>query len=310
MSSVGESSRRFIESVAQDVRYGLRGLYKSPGFTAVAMLTLTLGIGSSTAIFSIVNTVLLRPLPYRDSLRLVNIYTVSAKWPEFRMGQSIPNLRDIEAQSHSFETAVTYLARVRTITGSGYAEQLSTAEVSSGFLKLLGFNPVMGRDFAAEDEQRRNGDVVLLSYGLWQRRFAGDTNIVGKTVTLDHQLFTVAGVLPPSFANTKIDALTPQIVSPEQLERSMWSYATIAKLRPGVSLSTAQSDLDIIAAGIARQYPQDEAGIRFPLEPIQQGTGATRKRPELLALTAAVGFLLLIACANVSNLVLSRGLRR
>src|SRR5947208_6220203 len=183
MSSIGEISRRFIESVAQDVHYGLRGLRKSPGFTTVTMLTLALGIGASTAIFSIVNTVLLRPLPYRDSSRLVNVFTVSSRWPEFRMGQSIPNLRDIEAQSHSFETTVMYLVRQRTITGSGEPEQLTTADVSSGFLTLLGIHPVLGRDFLPQDEQRQNGDVVLLSYGLCQRKFAGDPNIVCTVVT-------------------------------------------------------------------------------------------------------------------------------
>ena len=308
MSSIGETLRRLIESVAQDVRYGLRGLLKSPGFTTVAMLTLALGIGASTAIFSIVNTVLLRPPPYRDSARLVRIFTVSSRWPELRMGQSIPNLRDIEAQSHSVETTVTYSAHARTLTGSGYPEQLTTLDVSSGFLTLLGFHPVLGRDFLPQDEQRQNGDVVLLSHELWERKFVADPNIVGKVIKLEQKPFTVAGVLPPNFAYVgKIDALLPQTVSSDQLMRSMWMYSTIAKLRPGVSFPMAQSNLDRVAADIARQYPHDEAGIRFPLEPIEQ---VTSRRPELLALLGAVGFLLLIACANVSNLVLSRGLRR
>ncbi|HEY2169561.1 MAG TPA: ADOP family duplicated permease, partial [Candidatus Angelobacter sp.] len=307
MSSIGEISRRFIESVAQDVRYGLRGLRKSPGFTTVAMLTLALGIGASTAIFSIVNTVLLRPLPVRDPSRLVHITTVIPLWPEMVMGQTITNLRDIEAQSHSFETIATILPQARTITGSGYPEQLATAEVSSGFLTLFGFHPVLGRDFLPEDEQRQNGDVVLLSYELWQRKFAGDPKIVGTVVKLDHQPFTVAGVLPPGLAFlAKIDALAPQI-APEHVERGMGNYETLARLRPSVSLAMAQADLDSIAAGIARQNPEMEAGIRFPLEPLQK---APSRRPELLALLGAVGFLLLIACANVSNLVLSRGLRR
>jgi hypothetical protein len=174
MSGIGEISRRWIESVAQDVRYGLRGLRKSPGFTTVAMLTLALGIGASTAIFSIVNTVLLRPLPYKDSSRLVHVWTTSTMFPEFTIGQSIPNLQDIEARSHSFETLATYETRARNLTGSGEPEQLRTADVSSSFLTLFGVHPVVGRDFRPEDEQRKDGDVVLLSYGLWQRRFGGD----------------------------------------------------------------------------------------------------------------------------------------
>ncbi|HEU4413899.1 MAG TPA: ABC transporter permease [Candidatus Angelobacter sp.] len=307
MSRIGEVSRGFIESMAQDVRYGLRGLRKSPGFTTVAMLTLALGIGAATAIFSIVNTVLLRPLPVREPSRLVHITTVLPRWPEMVMGQTMTNLRDIKAQSHSFETIATILPRARTITGSGYPEQLATAEVSSGFLTLLGFHPALGRDFLPGDERRQNGDVVLLSDDLWRRKFAGDRQILGSVVKLDHQPFTVAGVLPTGLAYlAKIDALVPQI-APEHIERGMGNYETLARLRPGVSLSQAQADMDGIAAGIARQNPEMEAGIRFPLEPFQK---AASKRPELLALLGAVGFLLLIACANVSNLVLSRGLRR
>jgi putative ABC transport system permease protein len=296
-----------LESVWQDIRYGLRGLRKSPGFTTVAMLTLALGIGASTAIFSIVNTVLLRPLPVRDPSRLVVITSVIPRWPEMVMGQTLTNVRDIEAQSHSFETIATYAGRARTVTGSGYPEQLATVEVSSGFLVLFGFHPVLGRDFLPQDEQQKNGDVVLLSHELWQRKFLGDPRIVGTVVKLDHQPFTVAGVLPPDLAFLgKIDALVPQI-APEHVERGMGSYATLAKLRPDVSFSQAQADLDRIAAGIARQDPEMEAGIHFPLERLQK---TPSRRPELLALLVAVGFLLLIACANVSNLVLSRGLRR
>jgi predicted permease len=298
----------WLESVVQDVRYGLRGLRKSPGFTSVALLTLALGIGASTAIFSIVNTVLLRPLPVRDPSRLVHIDTVIPLWPEMRMGQTFTNLRDIEAQSHSFETIAAFGGQTRTLTGSGYPEQLTTLETSSGFLTVLGLHPVLGRDLLPEDEQRRNGDVVLLSYELWQRKFLGDPKIVGKAVSLDKRRFTVAGVLPPGLALlVKADALVPLIVSPDQLMPGMGNYATLARLRPGVSLALAQADVDNIAAGIARQYPEAEAGMSFPLRPLQQ---APRRRPELLALLGAVGFLLLIACANVSNLVLSRGLRR
>ena len=311
MSGIGEISRRSVESVAQDVRYGLRGLRKSPGFTTVAMLTLALGIGASTAIFSIVNTVLLRPLPYKDSSRLVHVWTTSTMFPEFTLGQSIPNLQDIEARSHSFETLATYETRARNLTGRGEPEQLRTAEVSSSFLALFGVHPVAGRDFRPEDEQRKDGDVVLLSYGLWQQRFGGDRNIVGKVITLDQKPWTVAGVLPSGFSFPgKIDALVPRNIPPENLrERQAWMYSTLGKLRPGVPLGTAQSEMNGIAAALAHQYPQDATGIQFPLVTLQNA--ATRNgKPELLALLGAVGFLLLIACANVSNLVLSRGLRR
>ena len=311
MSGIGEISRRSIESVAQDVRYGLRGLRKSPGFTTVAMLTLALGIGASTAIFSIVNTVLLRPLPYKDSSRLVHVWTTSTMFPEFTLGQSIPNLQDIEARSHSFETLATVETRAKNLTGSGEPEQLRTAAVSSGFLTLFGVHPVLGRDFRPEDEQRKDGDVVLLSYGLWQRRFGGDGSIVGRVIMLDQQPWTVAGVLPSGFSfPAKIDALVPRNVPPEHLrERQAWMYMTLGKLRPDVPLAMAQSEMNGIASALAHQYPKDAAGIQFPLVTLQ--ANATRNgKPQLLALLGAVGFLLLIACANVSNLVLSRGLRR
>jgi len=311
MSGIGEISRRSIESVAQDVRYGLRGLRKSPGFTTVAMLTLALGIGASTAIFSIVNTVLLRPLPYKDSSRLVHVWTTSTMFPEFTIGQSIPNLQDIEARSHSLETLATYETRARNLTGSGEPEQLRTADVSSNFLTLFGVHPLMGRDFRPEDEQRKDGDVVLLSYGLWQQRFGGDRNIVGKVITLDQKPWTVVGILPSGFSFPgKIDALIPRNIPPGNLrERQAWMYMTLGKLRPGVPLATAQSEMNGIAAALAHQYPKDATGIQFPLVTLQ--ANATRNgKPELLALLGAVGFLLLIACANVSNLVLSRGLRR
>ena len=300
-----------VESVWQDIRYGLRGLRKSPGFTTIAMLTLALGIGASTAIFSIANTVLLRPLPYKDSSRLVHVWTVSSMFPEFTLGQSIPNLQDIEARSHSFETLATFEVRARNLTGSGEPEQLRTVEVSPSFLTLFGVHPIIGRDLRPEDEQRKDGDVVLLSYGLWQRRFGGDRSIIGRTIMLSQQPWTVAGVLPSGFSFPgNIDALVPRNIPPgNRTERQAWMYTALGKLRPGVSLAKAQSEMNGIAAALAHQYPQDATGIQFPLVTLQDDA-TRRSKPQLLALLGAVGFLLLIACANVSNLVLSRGLRR
>src|ERR1051326_33817 len=301
----------FVESVIQDAHYSLRGLRKSPGFTTVAMLTLALGIGASTAIFSIVNTVLLRPLPYKDSSRLVHLWTVSSMFPEFTLGQSIPNLQDIEARSHSFETLATFEVRARNLTGSGEPEQLRTVEVSPSFLTLFGVHPIIGRDLRPEDEQRKDGDVVLLSYGLWQRRFGGDRGIVGEAITLDQKPWTVAGVLPSGFSFPgNIDVLVPRNIPPgNRRERQACIYTSLEKLRPGVSLAKAQSEMNGIAAALAHQYPQDATGIQFPLVTLQDNA-TRRSKPQLLALLGAVGFLLLIACANVSNLVLSRGLRR
>jgi len=307
----------FLESVLQDLRYGVRGLRNSPGFATVALLTLALGIGATTAIFSIVYAVLLRPLPYRDSQRIATIYTVSSMFPEFSLGQSIPNLRDIQARSHSFETIASYQLRDYSLTGRRNPEQISAAAISPNFLDVFSVRPILGRSFVPEDEHLKSGNVVLLSYGLWHEQFGSDPQIVGKEVTLDEKPYTVIGVLPESFTNfsvtgwgDKVQVWVPLMIRPEdQQNRTGWMYFTVAKLRAGISLGRAQAELDGIAAALAHEYPKDAAQIKFPVESIQQVVVGSDKR-ELLILLAAVGFLLLIACANVSNLVLSRGLKR
>jgi putative ABC transport system permease protein len=301
----------FLESVVQDIHYGLRGLRQAPGFSAVAMLTLALGIGSCASIFSIVNAVLLRPLPYKESSRMVHVWTVGSLFPEFQMGQSVPNMNDIKALSHSFETTTIYEPELKSLTGSGEPEQLSVAAVRSGFFAFFGVHPVQGREFVGADEQMKNGDVVLLSYGLWQRRFAGDADIVGRRIILDQKPYTVTGVLPAGFVYPqKTDAWVPLVIDAKWLaERMHWSYFMLAKLRTGISLKSAQSEMDGIAARIARQYPEEASGIKFPLMTLQDAAVGQGKA-ELFVLTGAVGFLLLIACANVSNLALSRGLKR
>src|SRR5258708_5720146 len=274
------------------------------------MLTLALGIGSCTAIFSIVYAVLLRPLPYRDSSRLVHVWTVSPLFPEFKMGQSAPNMNDIKALAHSFEATTTYAPRRKILTGSGEPEQLSVPQVTSDFFTFFGVHPVQGRGFIADDEQRKNGDVVMLGYALWQRRFAGDPSIVGQQIMLDQKPYTVAGVLPAGFAYPeKTDAWVSLVIDAGQTERASWNYFMLAKLRSGVPLKSAQSEMDGIAAGTARQHPQEASGIKFSLVTLQEAA-VGKEKAELLALLVAVGFLLLIACANVSNLVLSRGLKR
>ncbi|MGA3212539.1 MAG: ABC transporter permease [Terriglobales bacterium] len=315
MANTSEFWRRnssFFNSVAQDLRYGLRGLRRAPGFTAVAMLTLALGIGASTAIFSIVNTVLLRPLPYPNSNRLVHVWVVSPRFPEFQMGQSKPDFDDIKAQAHSFKALALYQAQDLTLTGMGEPERLSVAAISSDFLGLFRMQPVLGRGILPDDEASKNGPVVLLSNALWQRRFAGDPNMVGKVVTLDQQAYTVAGVLPPGFAYPpKTEAWVPLVLpGKERMQRTNWMYYTLGRLHPEVSLHSAQAELDGIAARLARQYPKEEAGIRFTAAPLLDSVVNGVARSELGILAGAVSFLLLIGCANVSNLMLARGVQR
>lgn len=316
-----EESRRIwgfsrFESVVQDLRYGARGLRNSRGFTTVALLTLALGIGATTAIFSIVYAVMLRPLPYKDSERLVNISTVSSMFPEFTLGQSIPNLNDIRARAKSLEMISTYQRTSLTLTGGGEPEQISAAAVSSNFLDLFSVHPILGRAFLAGDEQEKNGNVVLLGYSLWQRRFASDPQIVGKSINLDQTPYTVVGVLPQGVSGFylrgygKADVIVPLVVPPDKAKnRTGWMYLAIAKLRSGVSVAKAQAEMDGIAGALSQEYPKEASQIKFPVETIRDSTLGGDKR-ELMILLAAVGFLLLIACANVSNLVLSRGLQR
>jgi putative ABC transport system permease protein len=305
-----------LESVVQDFRYGARGLRNAPGFTTVALLTLALGIGATTAIFSIVYAVMLRPLPYKDSERLVNISTVSSMFPEFTLGQSIPNLNDIKARAKSLEMLATYQRTSLTLTGAGEPEQISAAAVSSNFLDPFSVHPILGRAFLPADEQEKNGNVVLLGYRLWQERFGSDPQIVGKPIHLDQTPYTVVGVLPQGISGFylrgygKADVLVPLVVPPDKAKnRTGWMYLAIAKLRPGVSVAKAQAEMDGIAGALSQEYPKEASQIKFPVETLRDTNLGGDKR-ELVILLAAVGFLLLIACANVSNLVLSRGLQR
>jgi predicted permease len=301
-----------LDSIVQDVRYGVRGLRNSPGFSLVAIATLALGIGATTAIFSVVNTVLLRPLPYKDSTRLLNLWTVSPMFPEFHMGQSIPNLNDIRARSHSFEYIAVYQPQTAALTGNGAPERLFSAPVTADFFPLFSVHPIVGREMLPQDESGKDGDVVWLSYGLWQRRYAGDQAIAGRTVSLDSKPYVVAGVMPAGFAYPEqIEIWRPLVLTALQRQnRENWMYYTIAKLKPGISPAQAQSELNNIAAQIARENPKEAEGIGFSSKLLQDDAVAKDSRKLLLMLLTAVGFLLLIACANVSNLILSRSIQR
>jgi predicted permease len=316
LTRMEEESRRtwgfpFLESLLQDIRYSVRGLRKAPGFALVAIVTLALGIGATTAIFSVINTVLLRPLPYKDSPRIARIQTLTPMFPDFQLGESIPDFNDIRADARSFEALAAYQEKTVNLTAPGDPELIRTAEVTNEFLPLLGISPAFGRGFLAEDEQRKSGDVVVLSYSLWRERFAGDPNIVGRAVTLEQRSYTVIGVMPVGFEFPKKDtaAWTPLIVTPENNKRGNWFFTVLAKIRPELGLRAAQTELDGIAARLGAQYPKTEKGTQFKLSLLQeQVTGGAKS--GLMLLLGAVGFLLLIACANVSNLILSRGLER
>ena len=317
LTRMEEESRKswgfpFLESLLQDVRYGLRGLRKAPGFTVVAIITLALGIGATTVIFSVVNTVLLRPLPYKDSARIAEIHTISAMFPEFQLGESKPDFDDIKAGTHSFEAMAIFQNKSANLTAPGAPEQISVATISTEFLPLLGISPILGRAFQSGDEERKNGDVALLSQRLWRDRFGSDPSVVGRLITLEQKPYTVVGVMPAGFdrPNKEDDVWLPLILVPEEASnRTNWFFGVLAKVRDRKGIQAAQTELDGVAARLAIQHPEDDKGIQFKLTPLQESVVGNTKS-GLLLLLGAVGFLLLIACANVSNLILSRGMQR
>ena len=301
----------FLESLAQDARYGWRGLRKAPGFTAVAVVTLALGIGATTAIFSVVNTVVIRPLPYKDSARLARIHTKLPIFPDFEIGTSKPDFDDLKSGAHSFEALALYRETAMNLTGPGAPEQVSAAAVSSDFLPMFGIAPALGRGLRAEDEQRKDGDVVMLSNRLWRERFASDPNVAGRIVTLEQKPYTIIGVMPNGYDCPNSDDLwLPLIIEKEEARnRSSWFFNLAAKLHPGQTMQSAQTELDGLAARLASQFPKEDAGLVLKLTALQQEIVGDTKS-GLLLLLGAVAFLLLIACANVSNLILSRGIQR
>src|SRR6185437_14006992 len=232
--------------------------------------------GATTAIFSVVYAVMLRPLPYKDSERLVNISTVSSMFPEFTLGQSIPNLNDIKARAKSLEMIATYQRTSLTLTGAGEPEQISAAAVSADFLDLFSVHPILGRAFLPADEQEKNGNVVLLGYRLWHERFGSDPQIVGKPIHLDQTPYTVVGVLPQGISGFylrgygKADVIVPLVVPPDKANnRTGWMYLAIAKLHPGVSVAKAQAEMDGIAGALSQEYPKEASQIKFPVETLR-----------------------------------------
>ncbi len=301
---------RPLEDLAHDLRYAFRGLRKNRGFTAVAVLTLALGIGANTAIFTVINTVLLRPLPYEQPDRLVVLMETVSERP---VGVSYPNFVDWRNQT----TALENVAAVRTresfnLTGAGESERLAGRLVSANFLTTLGVKPIRGRDFLAEEDQPGAKPVVIISHALWQRRFGGDESIIGKQLTLSNQQFTVIGITPPDFQYAgEADVNVPIGLSAERfkLRTKDPGILAFARLKPGTSNAAATAELNTIAARLEQQYPDTNTGRRVRVESLRESLVGDI-RPTLLTLLGAVGFVLLIACANVANLLLTRSAGR
>ena len=296
-------------SFGPDVRVAARTLVKQPGFTLVVVLTLALGIGATTTIFSVVHGVLLRPLPYRDSDRVVTL----SQWSQVK-GIDEPatpaNFLDWREASRLVQLATAEPFGL-DLTNSGDPIGLDTWRVSEGFFETLGVTPMLGRTFAREEHQAGRERVVIFSHHLWQTRFGGDRHVIGRTVTLDGQPYEVVGVLPPQVAYpTRKDLWTPKVFGDrDRRMRNATYYPVVGRLKPGVTIEQARAEMAIIADRLAQTYPRTNKGVGITVRPlVSYVTGSVR--PALLLLLGGVGCLLLIACANAANLMLTRAAAR
>ena len=304
-----ESGRsNVLADLLHDLRYAARTLLKNPAFTVVAVIALALGIGANTAIFSVVNTVLLRPLPYKDPERLVMVWEEAAKHGYPRDVPTAANFIDWRDQNQVFEGMAAMTEASFNLTGTGDPERLEGNRVSAALFPLLGVEPQLGRVFTAAEDQPGSQRVVLMSYGLWQRRFGGDPTIVGKAITLNGRSYTVVGVMPARFhfPNITDQVWVPMAFSPQlAADRTTHYLRVLARLKPGVTLSQAQTEMSTIATRLQQQYPQTNTDIGAVITSLQEQLVGDI-RPALLILLGAVALVLLIACANVANLLLAR----
>src|SRR6516162_770751 len=305
-----------MRTALQDLRYAFRQLAKSPGFAIVAILTLTLGIGANTAIFSVVNAVLLNPLPYPQPDRIVVLFHDK---PAFRTGSiSYPNFDDWRRENQTFSSMAAYrqMSGV-TLSGKGEPQVVTGQMISNGFFEILGITPVLGRTFTADEDRLGANPTVMISEGLWKRKFASDPSVLGKTIILDGQGRTVIGIVPASFRLKMwnfehADAYEPigEYSQPEFRNRNAsWGTDALARLKPGVSMNDAAQDLARVNRGLAAAYPDEDANIKTYMMPMKEVL-VGEVRPALLVLLGAVGFVLLIACVNVANLMLARSTAR
>jgi putative ABC transport system permease protein len=303
----------WIVHLLQDTRYGVRLMMRSPGFAATAVLTVALGIGATTAMFSIVYGVVLAPLPYREPQRLVNIWSTAHKRGLPRAYVGMANVYDFRARNHVFEEVAALRAVSNfNLTGVGEPERLNASRVSANLFPILGVTPLIGRTFTEDEDEIGHEHVTVLSYGLWQRRFAGDPSIVGRSISLNGEPHTVVGVMRADFAypTREIQIYTPMTFDPVELvDRANYSYLAVARLRPGVSVEQARVDIGTIAAQLEREYPKTNEGIGAEIVPMLADTVTTVRRPLYLLLAAAAA-MLLIGCANLANLLLARSLIR
>ncbi len=306
-----------IETLMQDLRYGVRTLMKSPGFAFVAVLTLALGIGANTAIFSVVNGVLLRALPYYEPERLVMVWAdrpiLQAQIGLEDFPVAVADFVDWRNQNQVFEQMAALQTPRINLTGGGEPESVVGLRASASLFPLLGARFAAGRAFLPEEDRAGADRVVVISHGLWQRRYGADPKLIGQKIILDNEAYTIIGVMAPDFQfprRGEVDLYLPIAFSPEQLNNRRGSFLTVlARLKPGISVQQASADMNSIARRLTEQYPQTNTGKGVRLTPLHQQT-VGKARTALLILLGAVGFVLLIACANVANLLLARAAGR
>jgi putative ABC transport system permease protein len=292
-----------MDTLLQDLRYGIRMLVKRPGFTVVAIITLALGIGANTAIFSVVNAVLLRPLPYPEPERLVTL----------RSNQSLPDLEDVKAQSQAFESFGGAVMQGQDFTGEAEPLQVQAALVNADLFKALGAKAAIGRTISEEEDRIGGEPVVVLSHAFWQRHFGGEPDVIGKTMPLSGNNYTIIGVMPQDFTMPRESAdiwASVRVANPIAAQvRGVHFLRTYFRLRPGVSIAQAHSEMEAIDRWLEQQYPEENKNRRTTLIPLHERiVGSTR--PALLILFGAVALVLLIACANFANLLLARAAAR